>query len=321
MTWGIHVGRLAVCLLLVLSLNFALPRLMPGDPVLMVLGPDSVALSHLDYEALRREYGLDRPVWEQFGRYWMELASFRLGYSYFYRRSVGELIWEHLGRTLCLVVPAVFLSTIIAAVFGTIAGWKRGSILDLSLTALALLAYAMPAFLTAMILLDACSIRHHGFSSPALAPDPDAVTAALKRFFRWLRHTVLPITVLTVTSAGAKYLVMRKAVAATRDEPHVFYARARGLSWSRVVFAHVFLKACLPLLHLSALHLGFVVSGAVLVEIVFSINGMGCLILDAVLRRDYPVLQGSFLVLTLVVLFMNALMDWISALLDPRLRP
>ena len=320
MRGAVRLMRLGLCLFLVLSLNFALPRLMPGDPVLMLLGPESVALSQKSYEDLRKEYGLDRSLGEQFVRYWRELGAGRLGTSLHHRRDVASLIGEHLGRTLCLLLPAVFLSTLAAALLGTLAGWRRGSPLDLAVTSLAILGYAMPAFLTAMVLLDLLSHRLGWLPLGGLAPLGGAGGSRVESMAGVLRHLVLPVAVLTAASSAAKLLVMRGSVSAARHEPYVLYARARGVEAWRVPFIHVFRNACLPLLHLTALHLGFVVSGAVLVEVVFSINGMGSLILDAALHRDYPLLQGALLVLTLVVMGLNVLVDAVSELLDPRVR-
>jgi len=320
MRGAVRLTRLGLCLFLVLSLNFALPRLMPGDPVLMLLGPESVTLSQKTHEELRKEYGLDRSLGEQFVRYWRELGAVRLGTSFHHRRDVASLVGEHLGRTLCLLLPAVFLSTLAAALLGTLAGWRRGSPLDLAVTSLAILGYAMPAFLTAMVLLDLFSHRLGWLPLGGLAPLGGTGGSRMEFMAGVLRHLALPVAVLTAASSAAKLLVMRGSVSAARHEPYVLYARARGVEPWRVPFVHVFRNACLPLLHLTALHLGFVVSGAVLVEVVFSINGMGSLILHAALHRDYPVLQGALLVLTLVVMGLNVLVGAVSGLLDPRVR-
>ncbi len=319
-TWTLRLARLAGCIFLVLSLNFALPRLMPGDPLLMLLGPEAVSLSQKSYADLKREYGLDRSLWEQFTHYWSELASGRLGYSFHHRREVGALIREHLGRTLAILLPAVLLSTLGAALFGTWSGWRPGSAFDVGMVSLALVGFAMPAFLTAMVFLDLFSYRWQWLPLGGFAPQPGETPAGSFSVLGVARHLVLPVLVLTLSSAAAKLLVMRNAVARAREEAYVLYARARGVEPRRVLFIHVFPNACLPLLHLAALHLGFVASGAVLVEVVFSINGMGSLIHEAALHRNYPVLQGAFLVLTLVVMGLNLLVDLVSGLIDPRVR-
>ncbi len=319
--WSMRLIRLVMCLFIVLSLNFTLPRIMPGDPVLMLLGPEAVSLSEKTHEALRSEYGLDRPFAEQYLDYWVSLASGRFGYSFHHHRSVGSLIGDHLGRTLWILAPALLFSTLAAALLGTLAGWMRGSPLDWTVTVLALLGFAMPTFLTAMVFLDLFGFRLQWFPLGGFAPPPVDDVSGWRAIAGQLRHLVLPVAVLALASAAAKVLVMRNTVSRARDEAYVLYARAKGVATWRVVFVHVFRNACLPLLHLVALHLGFIVSGAVLVEVVFSINGMGSLIHEAALHRDYPVLQGAFLVLTLVVMGCNLLVDVLSSVIDPRVRP
>ncbi len=312
--------RLALSLFLVLSINFLLPRLMPGDPVLMVLGPEAVALSQKDYASLKEEYGLHQPLLKQYLDYWIDTASGRLGYSYHQRRPVTQLIKEHLGRTLIWTLPAFFISMLGSAFFGTMAGWKPGTIVDIALTTMAVILFAMPSFLLGMMALNLFGMHLDWLPSGGLFPTTEEIPRGVGRFFQVLKHLVLPVTVLALTSSAAKFLVMRNAVVALRQDPHVFFVRARGLSKLRVLLVHVFYNACLPMLHLSALHLGFVISGAVLVEVVFSINGMGSLMLQGALHRDYPVLQGCFLVLALVVMALNVLIDWLSHCVDPRIR-
>jgi peptide/nickel transport system permease protein len=315
-----RIVRLLVCLGLVLSLNFLLPRLMPGDPVAMLLGPDAVSLSKKDHAALKAEYGLDHPLGEQYLAYGADLLRGNLGYSFHHHQPVSLLIRDHLSRSVLLLAPALLLSTLAAAFLGTLAGWKRGTATDRGITFFAVLLFAMPSFLTAMILLDLFGYRLEWFPLggffPGFKSNP-AFTDSLKTFFRYL---TLPTCVLALTSVGAKYMVMRNAVAAAGAEDYVLYARAKGVSPWKIAFVHIFKNACLPLLHLVALHMGFLVSGAILVEIVFSINGMGILIFDAAMNRDYPVLQGSFFVLTLVVMGLNLLVDLVAGLIDPRIR-
>lgn len=319
MGWFLRLFRLLVCLGLALSLNFLLPRLMPGDPVAMLLGPDAVSLSKKDHAGLKAEYGLDQSLWEQYRSYGVNLLQGNLGYSFHHHRSVNRLVLEHLKRSLTLLAPALFLSTLSAAFLGTLAGWKRGTVLDRSVTFFAVLFFAMPSFLTAMMLLDFFGYRLEWFPLGGFFPGGEANRPWGDSLRAVLRYLTMPACVLALTSVGAKYLVMRNAVAAAYGEDYVLYARAKGVSPWRIAFLHILKNACLPLLHLVALHMGFMVSGAILVEIVFSINGMGILIFDAAMNRDYPVLQGAFFVLTLVVMGLNLIVDLIAGLIDPRI--
>jgi peptide/nickel transport system permease protein len=318
--WFWRIFRLLVCLIVVLSINFLLPRAMPGDPVRMLLGPDAVSLGAGEYDALRAEYGLDRPVWEQYTGYWKDLFQGDLGFSFHHHRPVTDLIREHLGRSLGLLVPALLLSTLAAGLLGTLAGWKAGSATDISLSFLSMVFFATPSFLTAMVFLDLFGYRLEWFSMGGYFPAIENNFFSMDSIGQFFHYLTLPIGVLALTSAGAKFLVMRNAVSQARHEEYVLYARAKGIAPWRVPFVHIFKSACLPLLNLVALHVGFMVSGAVLVEVVFSINGMGILIFDAALNRDYPLLQGCFLALTLVVMGLNLLVDLISGVIDPRVR-
>lgn len=320
MWWFWRIFRLVICLLIVLSLNFLLPRAMPGDPLLMLLGPDAVSLSQKDYDELKTEYGLNRPMWEQYSDYWSGLVHGELGYSFHHHRPVTVLILENLGRSLGILAPAVLISTLASAFLGTIAGWKRGAFTDISLTSFGIIFFCTPSFLTAMVLLDLFGYRLGWFPLGGYFAGFGNNMLFFDSVGELFRHLALPTLVIALTSAAAKYMVMRNAVVSASHEGYVLYARAKGISPWRIPFIHIFKNACLPLLNLAALHAGFMVSGAVLVEIVFSINGMGVLIFDAALHRDYPVLQGCFLVMTLVVMGLNLFVDLISGFLDPRIR-
>ena len=320
MWWSKRIFRLAACLFIVLSLNFFLPRSMPGDPLLMLLGPDAVALSQTDYEQLKTEYGLDRPLGEQYADYWSKLWRGQLGYSFHHNRPVAALIRENLGRSLAILAPAVLISTLLSAILGTAAGWKHGSPLDISLTLSAVVFFGAPSFMIAMVFLDVFGFRLGWFPLGGFSSSLGTHSSFLEATANFIRHAALPVLAIVLSSAAAKFMVMRNAVVSESRSDYVLYAKAKGVSPWKIAFAHVFKNACLPLLNVAALHAGFMVSGAVLVEIVFSINGMGVLIFDAALNRDYPVLQGCFLVLTLVVIGLNFLVDMASGLLDPRIR-
>lgn len=310
--------RLLVCMLIIITLNFLIPRLMPGNPVVMMLGPDVAALSQQDYAQLAREYGLDQPLLVQYRHYWHSLLSGDLGYSFHYHQPVAQLIQKHLGWTLLLLGPALILSTLLSLWLGCLAGWRPGSRLDLTLTLGSLLTYAMPQFLLAMILLSLFGFYLGWF--PLGGIQSGTSHTFLGAVLDTVRHLVLPVTVLTLAATSTKFLVMRNSVARIRQDDYVRYALAKGIDQKRILFVHVLRNACLPLLSLIALNLGFMVSGALLVEIVFSINGMGLLIYEAALYRDYPVLQACFLVLTLVVIGANLMVDLLYGVLDPRVR-
>jgi peptide/nickel transport system permease protein len=315
----VRPARLVALLWIIITLNFIIPRLMPGDPLIPLLGQDVAALPHEELQRLRGELGLDRPLGQQYIAYLGALARGEWGYSFHYRQPVTNLIGKHLGWTLWMIGPAVILSTLLALTLGCLCGWRKGAAADILVTAGFIIQYSMPQFLTGMLLLIFLS-NHLGWfplgglrSAGVLAGTPAALADTA-------RHLVLPIATLTLASTPPKFMVMRNSVVAALEDPYVLYARAKGLSDRRVLFVHILKNASLPFISIVALHIGFLVSGALVVEVVFSINGMGSLIYEAALYRDYPLLQACFLILTLVVVTMNLLADLVSGMLDPRIR-
>lgn len=311
--------RLFISLIFILCLNFIIPRAMPGNPLFTILGPEVVGLSNMEYEELEEEYGLNRPLWHQAVRYFDDLLQGKLGYSYYYNQPVTRLISENLDRTLLLLFPSVILSSLIAILAGVIAGRHAGSPIDIGVTVPFLVAYAMPVFLLGMLGLELFSFRMDLFPLGGLK-SAECTGTMSSCPLDVLHHLALPVLILSLSSAAIKYMVTRNSVVEEKNKDYVLYARARGIGNGSIWFVHILKNASLPLLSLIALHLAFMVSGVLLIEIVFSINGMGTLIYEAALNRDYPVMQGCFLVLTIVVLTLNAAVDMVYGMLDPRVR-
>ncbi len=309
--------RLLLCLGIVIALQFLIPRLMPGSPVNNVLGPDSLGLSEKQYHEMERVMGLDLPLPTQFKNHLAKLLKGDLGVSFHYRRAVLDVIAQHLGPTLQIVLPSVVVSAVLAILLGTCSGRCAGSRLDFLMSSFILLGYAMPAFLTAMVCLALFGLTWELLPLGGLGgAGPGGGTVA--EWLDVLRHMVLPVTVLSLSTAAPKYLVMRNRVVEEDGKEYVTFARAKGLGECRILFVHNLRNACLPVINLIALDFGFILSGSLLVEIVFSINGMGSLIHEAGMNRDHPMLQGCFLLLSLVVLGVNFVVDIMSGLLDPR---
>lgn len=310
--------RLVITLLIIITMNFFIPHLMPGDPVIMLFGQDAVTLNHQELADLTIQFGLDKPLLQQFFEYLQLLASGNLGYSFHYRQMVSSVIGQHFIWTIILVLPAIFLSSLLAMILGLFAGWKVNSKTDLALTLTSLILYAFPQFLAAMLLLYFLGFKWQLFPLGGLYSTNADSTPAILLDVLW--HLTLPVIVLTLSGTTAKFLVTRNSVATVRNNDYIRYAVAKGLSTLRILSVHVLKNACLPLLSMVALNIGFMVSGALIVEIVFSLNGMGSLIYEAALYRDYPVLQGCFLILTLFVVGANALVELLYGIIDPRIR-
>jgi len=306
-----RVIRILLALFFIFTLNFIIPRIMPGDPLVFLVGED-VVLDKETVDELRKELELDIPLWQQYIKYWSRMVRLDFGYSYHYNQKVNRLILSRMPWTLGLLLPATILGALLGMGLGAISGWGKNSPLNEFFTTLNLAVYSTPPYFLAMICLYIFTIHWELFP--------------LKGFYQsgtfWdtLHHFFLPALVMTAFSTSRNYMVMRGSVLQEKDKWYVLYARAKGISGYKLLFRHVFKNAALPMVTLIALDFGFLFSGALLVEIVFSMNGMGTLIYDAVLSRDYPLLQGIFLVITLMVVFANLAAEVFYHWLDPRIR-
>jgi peptide/nickel transport system permease protein len=284
---------------------------MPGNPLANILGED-VQLSAEQLAAIEHELGLDLPLAAQFGRYLGRLVRLDLGYSYRLHRRVADLIASRLKWTLLLAVPAIVIGAVVGALAGAVAGFRPQAPGSKGLTMSALVIYSVPPYFLALLLLYLLSFRLgwfplKGYYTTGTVPDV-------------IRHLALPVIVLSGFTTTRNFMIMRGSVIQERTRHYVTYARAKGLGTGGVLFKHVFWNASLPLVTMIALDFGFVLSGALFVEIVFSMTGMGTLIFESVSARDYPVLQGAFLVIAIMVMGANLLADIAYGLLDPQVR-
>jgi ABC-type dipeptide/oligopeptide/nickel transport system permease component len=296
------------------SLNFVLFRALPGDAV-SNLSRIPRATPELR-AALTREFGLDKPKWEQYVLYLRELGHLNLGVSY----ANQQPVWDNLRNKLANTIPMATLGTVIAILLGIATGvvsaWRRGTVADHLSTNTAIAFYAVPTqWLGLMLLiLFAGVLPANGMSDPYLFnPTMWAKTVDV------LRHMALPSATLALTLYGEYTLIVRSSMLETLGEDYVLTARAKGLSSWSVVRGHALRNAMLPTTTLIALSLGYIVAGTILVETVFSWPGIGQAVFKAVADRDYPMLQGAFLVLTLSVVAFNFVADLLYFKLDPRI--
>ncbi len=308
--------RYFVSLIIIVTLIFIIPRMMPGDPFISLLGEEVYYRSPELVAELKAQYGLDRPLPEQYIAYMHNLVHGNFGYSFHYSQPVWDVIAYRMKWTLVLLVPSIVLGALLGIVVGSLAGWRRGSAADTGITSLFLFVYSMPHYWLAMLFVLIFAFHLSIFPlSGITAGGLDGWQKA--KDVLW--HMALPAFVLTLFGAAYNYFIMRSTVIQTLGEGFVLTAQAKGLSERDVLFRHVLRNAMLPLVTVIALDIGFMVSGALLVEIVFSWGGMGTLVYDAVLARDYPLLHGSFLVIAVCVLAANFLADVLYAVLDPRI--
>jgi peptide/nickel transport system permease protein len=307
-------GVLAVAIVL----NFALPRLAPGDAVDYLLPPEVAGeISPAQREQVLSQFGLGESVWVQFGRYVGNLATGDLGLSVRYARPVSAVLGERIGWTALLVGGALALSTLIGVLLGFASAWRRGSATDAATLTGVMVIDAAPPFFVGLLLILGFSVELGWL--PIFGALPQAGASGIGFLVEVAERLILPLVTLTLGYLGSVYLVARASLVGELQEDYVLMAEAKGLS-PRAVRRHAQRNALIPVVTITLVGLGTLVGGAAVVETVFSYPGLGRLIYESVLARDYPLLQGAFLLLAIGVLAANFIADLLYPLLDPRVR-
>lgn len=304
---------------MVIVLVFALPRAMPGDPLAALVNPDvAPGADGTALAELRAYYGLDRPLLAQFGHYVAGLARGDLGYSISRRVPVTDVIWAHMPWTLLLMGTAIVTATFLSFVLGVAAGWRPRSRWDRALVVSTSALRAIPPFALGSVLLLGLAVLVPAFPlSGGRNPFPGDA-APLARIVDVARHLALPALTLTVSLVASNVLLVRNTVVGTLGADYLMLARAKGASERRVKYRHAARNAMLPFVTVVGLQIGFAIGGAILVESVFAYPGMGTLVLAAVSARDYPLLDGIFLMLALFAMAGNLVVDLLYRWVDPR---
>jgi ABC-type dipeptide/oligopeptide/nickel transport system permease component len=303
-----------VTVFVAITLNFIIFRATPGDAVTGL----RCQFCTVEFKAqLREELGLDKSKWEQYVIYLQSLAQGDMGSSFVTRESVVEELKDPLLNTLPMIALGTVFSIVFGILTGVIAAWRRGTFLDWGNLSFSLLFYSLPTQWLGLMLLIffAGVLPTSGLADPFLEfTDPSWWETFVDR----LKHMVLPAATLGIVLYGEYALIVRSSLMEALGEDYVLTARAKGLRGWTIVWRHAFRASLLPVVTLIALSLGYLVAGAILVEAVFSYPGIGLATYDAVRERDYPVLQGAFLILTLSVVLANYIADLLYFKLDPR---
>lgn len=311
-----------VTAIVALSMNFFIPRLMPGNPIDSLLARFTGRVTPQTLAALNALFGLRHRsgLWSQYVNYWVTLFHGDLGVSFtYFPTPVTDVIGSSLPWTLVLVGACTVLSFVCGTVIGCVVGWKPGSILD-NLLPVTTFFSSIPYFWLGLVALFLFSSVLHWF------PISGAYNTSVRIGWTWafvgsaLYHAVLPAVTLVVSTLSFWVLRMRNMMVTTLGEDYVLLAEAKGLSRLRIMGVYGARNAILPNIASFAMALGFVVTGSILLEVVFSYPGIGFVLYQAVSNEDYPLMQGIFLVVTLVVLIANFLADFCYVLLDPRAR-
>ncbi|WP_198174400.1 ABC transporter permease [Mesorhizobium xinjiangense] len=303
------LGMLSV-MFVVVTIVFVIVRVAPGDPAAVMLGPDATPA---DIEALRTRLGIDRPLVMQYVFFLGQLLRGDLGQSIFLDMPVASALLDRAEPTFFLTLFSILIAAGIALPVGIMAAYRRGTFFDQSVTTLTMLAASIPSFWLGLILIQVFAVRLGWFPVAGYGgPDASLMTR--------LSHLVLPAVALGVVSSALITRFTRASMLDVLNDDYVRTARSKGMSEFRVVLRHAFKNALIPVLTVIGLTAALLISGAVVTETVFSLPGVGNLVVSAVLRRDYPVIQGALLVIAAIYVLINFGIDMLYLMIDPRVR-
>jgi peptide/nickel transport system permease protein len=314
------LGQSIITIGLIVLFNFLLFRMMPGSPERALLRNPHITPEVL--QAKREEWGLDRPlIPDQLVAFVASTAQGDLGYSIkFQGEPVLDVLSTHFWPTVMLFGVGEVLAAVIGLALGAYTGWRRGGPVDFFGNGFSLILYSMPYFVIGMLLLVVFGTSLGWFPGSGMLTIGGSYASPIDRFLDFAAHFALPVTTVAIGLIGQYSILMRSSVIDTLDEDYVITARAKGLREGAILRSHALPNALLPAVTLVAINLGYVVAGAITVEIVFNWPGLGTLTVDALTARDYPVLQGAFLLLSITVVLANLMADVLYGYLDPRVR-
>lgn len=317
---GRRMAQAAITIAGIVLLNFVLFRMMPGSPERILLRNPN--MSQAAIEAQRARWGLDKPLFpDQLVAYVGSTIQGDLGQSFKYRgRPVADVIGERVLPTMVLFGLGELIAIVVGLALGAYSGWRRGGPVDYLGNGLSLVLYSMPYFLLGMILLVFFATELGWFPTSGMLTLGARYDSPIDQLADFGGHFVLPLAAVSLGLIGQYSILMRSSIIQTRGEDYLQTARAKGLADRRVLTAHALPNALLPTVSLVGINLGFIVAGAITVEVVFNWPGLGTLTQEALQARDYPVLQGVFLLLAVSVVLANLLVDLVYGLLDPRVR-
>jgi peptide/nickel transport system permease protein len=304
--------------LFVMAINFVIIHAAPGDPITYLYG-GSAEVSAEQMARLRAELGLDRPLAVQFGLYLRQLVRGDLGFSVINRRPVLDLIVERIPATLVLMTAAFLFSVLAGALWGVISAVRARTGIDYAVTVVSLFGYSMPTFWLGLLLILVFSLQLGWFPTMGmvtLGGEP----AGLARVLDILHHLVLPTITLGSFFVAIYARLTRSSMLEILRQEFITAAWAKGLPGRTVYGKHALRNALLPVITIVGLQLGFMFAGAVLTETIFAWPGMGSLTYQAILQRDYALLMGLFLIVSVCVILMNLATDLVYTVVDPRIR-
>lgn len=311
-------GQLLITLWAIATSNFILFRVLPGDPLKLIARAGR--LSEETIARLQQIFGLDQPLWKQYFIYLKNIVTGEFGISMTYRKPVMDVIGERLGNTLILLAAATVIVIIVGIGLGIVAAMKRGTRTDRTLVVVSMVGWSLPTFWTGLILIIVFGVYLGALPiSGVLTPGAYYATTWAK-IGDYARHLILPTVALVIVDMAQFFLITRSALVDVLTEDYMLTAKGKGFSPNQALQRHALPNAMLPIITALTLYVCLVIGGAIQVETVFSYPGMGMLMYDAVLKRDYPILEASFFLLAAVTVFSNFLSDILYMLVDPRVK-
>jgi peptide/nickel transport system permease protein len=289
---------------------FALLYLSPGDPAAIIAG-DTATVD--DIVRIRAKLGLDQPVYIQFGGWVWRLLQGDLGISIFTNLPVSKLVEQRLEPTVALTITTLIVSVLAAIPMGVLAAWKAGSWIDRAVMVFAVLGFSVPVFVLAYMLIFVFAI----WADLLPVQGYVSITAG---FWPFLSHIILPSTALGMVFAALIARITRASMLDVLAQDYIRTAQAKGLSSEKVLIGHALKNAAVPIVTIIGIGVALLIGGVVVTETVFAIPGLGRLTVDAILRRDYPIIQGIILIFSAAYVLVNLLVDLSYTLIDPRIR-
>ena len=310
--------QVVITLFGVATFNFLLFRVLPGNPIRLLaragrLTPEAIA-------RLQTLFGLDKPLPIQYLYYLNNLLRGDLGYSLTYRRPVAEILSERITNTLILLAAATVIVIIIGVGAGVVSAVRRGTRLDSSLVITSLVFWSLPTFWTGLILVILLGVYFKVFPISGISTLGASFSNPIELALDIGKHLVLPTITLAIVGMGEFMLITRSTLVDVMTEDYILTARAKGLPFRKLLWRHGVPNALLPIITTMAIYVSLVLGGDIQVETIFSWPGMGRLMYDAVLRRDYTILEASFLLFAATIILANFLADLLYMLVDPRVR-
>ncbi|WP_295852743.1 ABC transporter permease [Tardiphaga sp.] len=289
---------------------FSLLYLTPGDPAAVIAGDQASAA---DIEKIRQGLGLDRPFLVQFGAWSWGILHGDLGTSIFTNLPVASLIGQRIEPTLSLMAITLVLTILIAVPLGVMAAWKAGTWIDRGIMAFAVFAFSLPVFVVGYVLAYVFALELEWLPVQGYTPLAQGV-------WPWLQNLILPSIALGSVYIALIARITRASMLEVLQQDYIRTARAKGLDQRSILFVHALKNAAVPIVTVIGIGIALLIGGAVVTESVFAIPGLGRLTIDAILRRDYPVIQGIVLLFSFVYVLVNLMVDITYTLVDPRIR-